>query len=767
MRILLCLIVLSLLTGCSGSEDGINQAQVGSIGTDMPISREMAAKTIALAFYDKDELAELETEISFSDVSSENWSYNYIRGCVEKGFFTGSEEGEFRPDDDLTLWEAQLLIDRIAPDHDSRVVLTDENKEMAVSYELWMQLLETSLQARRGEDSLYSYGIRKKDAVLLSAEGVCDIGHFSAQGIDLQPYLYSRVTFWEKQGEILALLTVEAKEPTIQNVYCHRENGKMILKTGEGTVALSCRKNFDSGIYDVRLVHGRVEEMVPASSLGRCTVKRVNAGEILLAEKGTLKWAENARIYDGRNEMRISAYSDLICGTEMAEFYEKEGEICGAVIRKDVIPEQMRIFLKGAEQETITVSSQKGFTLKNGKTEKKFGAGQQAVLSADLPWFDHGILMITAGSPIRVDFSDGTSYQYEGILEMERRGENSFTVINELPLERYLLGVVPNEMPVSFGKEALKAQAIAARSFAYNQFYGNSYCDYGAHVVDTTSSQVYLGYSDAAEDAVKETEGMCAVTEDGAVAQTYFYSTSCGLGAGSEEVWSADGTFRGKGKTYLKAQSYGNFKVPQKEEEWLSFWQDWERDGHDTDSPWYRWKVYYSCGQLTEIFEKKLSEISESKRHVVQLQHDDGGWKEFQKQDMGVVRGLSVTRRGEKGIAMELQVTFEKGVVKVVTENAIRKVLSPSKITKGDPIYLQRYDGESVVGNVMLPSAFFAVKEMKNDKGVLTGVALYGGGNGHGVGMSQYGAKGLAAAGKTAEEIIEYYFSGTTVEKVL
>ena len=119
-----------------------------------------------------------------------------------------------------------------------------------------------------------------------------------------------------------------------------------------------------------------------------------------------------------------------------AEFYEKEGEICGAVIREDVVPEKMRVFLKGTEQETITVSSPKGFTLKNGKTEKKFGAGQQAVLSADLPWFDHGILMITAGSPIRVDFSDGTSYQYEGVLELERRGKNSFTVINELPLEK-------------------------------------------------------------------------------------------------------------------------------------------------------------------------------------------------------------------------------------------------------------------------------------------------------------------------------------------
>ena len=67
----------------------------------------------------------------------------------------------------------------------------------------------------------------------------------------------------------------------------------------------------------------------------------------------------------------------------------------------------------------------------------------------------------------------------------------------------------------------------------------------------------------------------------------------------------------------------------------------------------------------------------------------------------------------------------------------------------------------------MLPSGYFAIKEMRNEKGELTGVALYGGGNGHGVGMSQYGAKYLAEEGKTAEEIIAYYFPGTTAEKVL
>ena len=750
------LICVLFLAGCGMKEKIPEQAQVGIIGTDIPISREMAAKTIALAFYSNGELTEPETNVDFSDVTVDDWSYPYICGCVEQGFFAGSEEGTFRPQDDMTLWEAQILMDRLAPDHDSRIVLNEENKNRAISYELWVQLLETALQSRRGEDSLYSYGIRKENAVLLSVDGLCDTGKFTAAGIDLSPYQYSRITFLEKNGEILALLTVEAISPVVQNVYCCKEDGKLLLETGEGEAAFSYKGELKEGICDVKLEKGKVTGVTAAASLGRCTVKRVNGEEILLAEKGTLKWAENARIYDVRGEICLRDFSDLICGTDCAEYFEKDGEICAAVIRKDAVLQNMRVYLKGEEQEKVTLSAENGFILSNGKTEKKFETGKQAVLTADLPWFDHGILAVKAETPIRIDFSDGTSHQYDGILELERRDETSFCIINEVPLERYLLGVVPNEMPVSFGQTALEAQTIAARSFAYNQFYGNTYCEYGAHVADTTASQVYLGYqqNETAEAAVKATEGLCAVTAEGAVAQTYFYSASCGFGAGSEEVWSADGTFSGKGKTYLQAKKYGDFEMPKMEEEWLAFWQDWEMEGYDDTSPWYRWKVYFSCGQLTEILQKTLPS---SANCMV-----DGNISDF-----GKLQGIAVTRRGEGGIAMELTLTFADGTAVVKTENAIRKALSPTKLTIGEPIYLQRKAGDSLTGQTMLPSGFFAVKEMKNEKGELTGIALYGGGNGHGVGMSQYGAKGLAAEGKTSEEIISYYFPGTTVERVL
>ena len=150
-----------LLSGCaSGGPAPAERAAVGRIGEDIPISREMAAKTIALAFYTPEELDTLaeqsETGLPFSDVSPEDWAAPYILGSMEQGFFAGDEEGLFRPQDSLSLWEAQALMDRLAPDYDSRIVLTDENKNMAVSYDLWAQLLETALKSRRAEDSLYS-----------------------------------------------------------------------------------------------------------------------------------------------------------------------------------------------------------------------------------------------------------------------------------------------------------------------------------------------------------------------------------------------------------------------------------------------------------------------------------------------------------------------------------------------------------------------------------------------------------------------------------
>lgn len=79
---------------------------------------------------------------------------------------------------------------------------------------------------------------------------------------------------------------------------------------------------------------------------------------------------------------------------------------------------------------------------------------------------------------------------YRGRLELVR-WEDGIVVINELPLEEYLYGVVPGEMPASYPLEALKSQAVCARTYAYERLQRAGLPEYGAHVDDSTAFQVY------------------------------------------------------------------------------------------------------------------------------------------------------------------------------------------------------------------------------------------------------------------------------------
>ena len=772
-RICFFLLILTSLfwTGCGNAVTG-EMAEAGRIGDDLSISRAMAAKTMALTFYTKEELEGLEQVANFPDVPQTDPFYPYINGAVKLGLLSGDEYGNFYPEKDLTLIQAQALLDRLAPDYDSRMVLDESNQNMPVAYSLWIQLLQTALEAR--EEELSSYGITEETRVLLTAEesgGMFDNGYYGGAGLDLKPYENTALRYWAKDGEILALLEVTDTTPTIENIYCTASGGTIRMETGAGSVTRPYTGQALDGICDITLSEGKATEAVQAAELGLCTVKRVNGQEIYLAEQGLLSWADDFRIYDATGtEWTSQKVSKLICGTEGANYYLKDGKVAGAIITQTVQPDHIRVLIGGAGQTKVTISSEGRFTLKSSEAEKAFSNGEQAVMTADLSWFDSGIVEAapTGDNPLSVTFSDGTKRQYFGTVELERR-QDGISVINELPLETYLRGVVPHEMPVDFGETALQAQAITARSYAYNQFYANSYCGYGAHLADTVASQVYLGADTAelSDAAIKATEGKC-LTAGNEVVTTYFYSTSCGYGADAKEVWSANGTFTEESKPYLTGGTHGiSTENPDTEEEWLAFWQDWEIEGYDDASPWYRWKTYFGAGQLTEITGAKLKEAAKSHPAHVEVLQEDGSWKAQTPEDLGRLTGISVAKRGESGVMEVLRLDYEKGSVQVKTEYTIRQVLSPTKMTIGDPIYLQRKDGESLTGNTILPSGFFAVKEMKNAEGKLTGVALYGGGNGHGVGMSQYGAKGMAEEGKTAEEILEHYYTGTTVQQVI
>ncbi len=775
MIFFLCTMCVSLcfsLCGCGRAEDMVQKGLEGRIGDEEAVSRELAAKMMTLAFHTPQELKKMEQKANFPDVDVSHWAYPYINGAVSMGILSGDEDGNFHPEADLTLTQAQFLMDRLAPDFDSKIVLTEENKNMAVSYSLWVQLLQTALEERQGREGLDTYGIVKRNAVLLERredKGVFDTGRYGMAGMELLPFEGEKISFLEKDGEILALLSVKDITPTIENIYCRQEKGQVLLETGEDTLTYPYSEKSVSGICDVDFAEGEITDIRPAKKMGQQTVKRVNKQEIYLAEQGLLPWDENFRIYDGTKGIYSKKTSSaLICGTDNAVYYEKDGKVCGAVITKREQPKNVRVLVGGAGQKKVALSASDGFSLKSTSTEKSFST--QIALTPEMPWFDNGIVTVSAEGqkPIEVAFSDGTTRSYYGILELERRTDG-ITVINELPMETYLKGVVPHEMPVHFGEIPLEAQAISARSYTYNRFYANAYCGYGAHLDDTVASQVYLGAdTDPLSDkAVDDTKGFC-VTHENEVVSTYFYSTSCGFGASAKDVWSKDGIFTEEEKPYLQGSAHGiQTEEPQSEEEWLEFWQDTDTHGYDKESPWYRWKVYFGAGQLGEITEKKLQEAVKATPNVVEVQKEDGTWQQGSVENMGKLKGISVVERGKGGVIKVLQLDYEHISVRIKGEYAIRKILSPKKMTKGDPIYLQRNDGESLTETTVLPSGFFAAKEMRNQEGMLTGVALYGGGSGHGVGMSQYGAKGMAAEGKSAEEILAHYFPGTAVECVM
>ena len=761
------LIISGLCVGCGSEVERKVQKnelqEIGTIGEEEVITRGQVAKMIALAFYTPKEIEALEKNTTFPDVTEKDWCYPYVNASTQLEFFSGDEEG-FRPDDPLVLWEAQILMDRLAPEYENQMVLTEENRMMPVSYPLWVELYQTALPVRRDEDSMYSYGITKESQVLLygEEENAFDRNLFGATGYDLEKYIDHEISFLAKAGEIIALLEVVDTMPTIENVYCKREEGLLTVLGAKEKIYTYKGEDFGQGLGNVRIEEG-IATVVNGEQVSQDTIRRATKESLSLENTGILPWAEGFRIYD--ESLNLKKETSLICGTQMADFYILDGTVMGAIIKERPMIETMRVLLGGGGQDKISITPNTAFTLKNKANQKEF-TSETAILIPELEWFNQGVLEVSGD--MKISFGHGKEIRYKGNIEIEKIGEELIAV-QPVPMEEYLLGVVPYEMPSSFGQSALEAQAICARSYAYNQFYANTYGEYGAHVIDTVASQVYMGADTTpeAELAVKATEGMCLVSED-KVAQTYFYSTSSGFGAKDVEVWSRDGQFKGTGKSYLEGQSHGvEEPMPTTEEEWLGFWQNWEVKGYDQDTPWYRWKVYFSASQLSEILKNTLVDIQEKNNELVTIKDKDGSFKKGEPKDLGKIQGIEIVQRGQSGVVQVVEITFENKTIRLATENAIRKGISPTKISIGEEIYLQRKGQDPLVGQSMLPSGFFSINEMKNEEDSLTGIAFYGGGYGHGVGLSQYGAKNLSEAGDSSEEILKKYFKGVEVAKVM
>lgn len=276
--------------------------------------------------------------------------------------------------------------------------------------------------------------------------------------------------------------------------------------------------------------------------------------------------------------------------------------------------------------------------------------------------------------------------------------------INSVDVEDYLRGVVPYEIGKldSSRIEALKAQAVAARTYAYKHF--NSREALGFDVYADTKDQVYKGLASATpltDAAVKATAGV-VMTYNGEFIIAYYHST-CGGITETLATWNREDL------PYLKS-------VP-----------DLRPDGKPwcDESSYIKWERRFADKEILKLFK---SNVTEAKATFSQAKG-----KDFKK-----VKSIKVVKKLKSGRIMTLRVETDKGHFDVLTDRT-RWLFKK--------------------GGTILPSSFFSIKK-EGREWVLTGTGF-----GHGVGMCQMGVRARAKDGQSYQEILSHYYQGITLEQ--
>jgi len=553
---------------------------------------------------------------------------------------------------------------------------------------------------------------------------------------------------------------------------------------------------------DITLVENQLVDIQPLKPAKLTKVMAVSRSQSYIEDKlkGIIPVTGDFPVYQMQDN--IPSYrgnmSVLVGSANSTLYYDDDGLGRALIAQDPSVPEDgIRVLIRSKDSNTaghnqIMITCDTGFTAETLINHSSFSFSAHDVLT--LKASENGIVLIhnnkqTGSSPDRWYIrpsgqgmlkilnkqsdtgSSLSSVPYRGTLEVSYNNGELF-LINEVNLEEYLYSVVPSEMPVKFGLEALKAQAIASRSYALRCLTSEGYAAYGAHVDDSTASQVYNSISEQSISiqAVNETYGLAAFYE-GEVIDSRFFSTSCGYTANFHEVWSdKNRSFPGNEIPYLISRPQFPSNVPDlhNEENFRAFIIQKDLDGYDRFSPFFRWSITLKREELEAIIQNNLSRIQQADPSFVLTRKDNGIFvRDNIPDETGQLLNIQVARRGQGGNIMELDISTTRGTFRVIKEYNVRQVLRPvNYLDGGKPIVLQCFDGSVRENFPILPSAFAYIDLERNTEGTITNIVISGGGYGHGVGMSQYGAYGMSLLGYSYDEIIRHYYPETELRNI-
>ncbi|MGB3403707.1 MAG: SpoIID/LytB domain-containing protein [Microcoleaceae cyanobacterium] len=314
---------------------------------------------------------------------------------------------------------------------------------------------------------------------------------------------------------------------------------------------------------------------------------------------------------------------------------------------------------------------------------------------------------------------------YGGELKLQPDAYGTYTLVNSVPLETYLRGVVPHEMGAWPPDASIEAQAILSRTYVLRnlqRFEADNY-----QLCANTDCQVYKGLTEvypSTDRAVAKTRGQ-VLTYEGQLADAVYFSTSGGVTAHFHDVW--DGTERPYLRPVIDAfrpvwdLSQNDLATEQRFRQFMALKKGFNEEG------WldFRWRQYTSlkamAGQLKYYLERKKSS----------------------KANFKTLKTVEIVERSPSGRVLKMVVTTDQGMIEIKKDEIQNAFVPPiSTLFYIDPVY--------------------DPKDQKRQ--TIKGYLFVGGGFGHGVGFSQTGSYQLSELGWSSSEMLDFYFPGTQIQ---
>ena len=312
---------------------------------------------------------------------------------------------------------------------------------------------------------------------------------------------------------------------------------------------------------------------------------------------------------------------------------------------------------------------------------------------------------------------------YAGSLRLQPNTYGTYTLVNQVPLEAYLRGVVPHEIGTTTTSSVLQVQAILARTYALRNLRRFAVDNY--QICADTQCQVYFGLggvNSATDAAIAATRGKVLTYKNELVDAVYSASTG-GVTASFNDVWE------GPDRPYLVtrvdavANQWDLSRQPLTNEQTARQFLKQTKGFNEADQKWFRWQYTSSLTELNKDLHEYLKTLNSPLANFKSITQ------------------LKVVQRSPAGRVQKLQVTTDLGAIDLEKDNILIAFYAPA-------------------------SLFFYLDPLPDAQKKLTGYAFSGGGLGHGVGLSQTGSYHLGKLGWSSDRILSFYYPGTQLQPI-